>query len=124
MDAVKNRAAARSQAPNSRLSQLSIPFLAWKLLLLVVAATSPGPGYDTSTEILFYQYDSTPPASWWAGAITHVVLRLTRWDGIYFATLAERGHVNEQEWAFSWALARFTSFIARGAYSNKESGRG
>ena len=92
--------------------------LIWKLILLVVACASPGPGYDTSTKILLDQF-SSPSGSRFGGAVEHVVLRLTRWDGIYFSSLAARGHVNEQEWAFSWALARTTSFVARGPYSPK-----
>lgn len=88
-------------------------FLIWKALLIAAACASPGPGYDTSTQILFEQYE--PPASSSYGrAIEYIVLRLTRWDGIYFASNSARGHVNEQNWAFSWALARSTSFLSRG----------
>ena len=92
-------------------------FLAWKAFLLVVAYASPAPGYDTSTQILFDQ--SGPRAHSW---IEEVVLRLSRWDAIYFATLAERGHVNEQDWAFSWALARVNDGMAKSAYATKRYG--
>lgn len=99
-------------------------FVAWKLLLLVVTVASPGPGYDTSTRILFDRYrDNTSPHSWTERVVEHVVLRLTRWDALYFATSSERGHLYEQEWAFSWLFSRLTSLIARGAtpitHSNK-----
>ena len=87
-------------------------FLAWKLFLLVIACASPGLGYDTSTQILLDHYGSRSE-SWTARPIELAVLRLTRWDGIYFATLAERGHVNEQDWAFSWLLARSTDRASR-----------
>ena len=87
-------------------------FIAWKSLLLIIAWASSGPGYDTSTQILFDQREPSSRLS----TLENVVLRLTRWDGIYFATLAERGHVNEQDWAFSWVLARFTDWMAGGMY--------
>lgn len=89
-------------------------FVAWKAFLLVVACASPGPGYDTSTQMLFEQ-DEQPVTSLLSRGIEHLVLRLTRWDGIYFASNSAHGYVNEQNWAFSWALARCTSFISRGA---------
>ncbi|KAK5113293.1 hypothetical protein LTR85_010910 [Meristemomyces frigidus] len=92
-------------------------FAAWKLLLLIVAVASPGPGYDTSTSILFDQYRSTNSDSWLARAIEYVVLRLTRWDAFYFATSSERGHLYEQEWAFSWLLSRATSTTANVLFS-------
>ena len=88
-------------------------FLIWKILLLAIACASPGPGYDTSTEILFAQGEQ-PVASFAVRAVEHLALRLTRWDGIYFVSNSAYGHVNEQNWAFSWALARCTSFISRG----------
>lgn len=87
-------------------------FVAWKVLLLLVVCASPGPGYDTSTRVLFDQH--APSLSWTARALEHAVLRSTRWDGIYFATSAERGHVNEQEWAFSWVLARCNHYLTNG----------
>lgn len=87
-------------------------FLAFKILLFLIACASPGFGYDTSTQILFDQYGPRSN-SWIANALEHVAVRLTRWDGIYFATLAERGHINEQDWAFSWVLARVTDGTAR-----------
>ncbi|KAK4545850.1 hypothetical protein LTR36_002414 [Oleoguttula mirabilis] len=87
-------------------------FAAWKLLLLLVAVASPGPGYDTSTGIFFDQYRTSGSDSWLARAVEHVVLRLTRWDAFYFTTSSERGHLYEQEWAFSWLLSRVTSVVA------------
>jgi phosphatidylinositol glycan class V len=91
-------------------------FILWKAILLAVACASPGPGYDSSTQILFDQYDEyeQPARTLLGRGIEHLALRLTRWDGIYFSSSAARGHVNEQDWAFSWALARSTSFLSRG----------
>lgn len=100
------------------IRKLTALFVAWKLLLIFAACASPGVGYDTSTQILFDQYGSTTPKSWFSSALEHLALRLTRWDGIYFASLAERGHVNEQDWAFSWALAKVTDNIAKGVSSS------
>ena len=111
----KPRKATQFTLSRSGTRELVVAFLAWKLLLLALACASPGLGYDTSTEILLDK-----PASHSSSALHDViqraVLRLTRWDGIYFATLSTRGHVNEQEWAFSWVLARITSGVARGVY--------
>ena len=115
--AERNRSASRyDDAAGRQFSRgrLVIYFLAWKLLLLVIACLSPGPGYDTSTQILLDQYKSDT-RSYADHALERLVLRLTRWDGIYFASSSERGHVHEQEWAFSWALAKVTSWTARGA---------
>lgn len=115
MDGTKPRSKATGyHASKHDLGTVIKIFLTWKFLLLAIACASPGPGYDTSTQILLDQYSSTSN-SLSSRAIEHLVLRLTRWDGIYFSSLASRGHVNEQEWAFSWALARITSLVARGA---------
>ena len=91
-------------------------FILWKAILLAVARASLGPGYDTSTQILFDEYEEyqQPTTTPLGRGIERLVLRLTRWDGIYFSSSAARGHTNEQNWAFSWALARCTSFISRG----------
>ncbi|KAF2089459.1 glycosyltransferase family 76 protein [Saccharata proteae CBS 121410] len=76
----------------------------WKGLLLILAFLSPGPGYDTSTTLIL---DSD------ASAITRLAAKLTRWDAIYFVNTAERGHVYEQEWAFSWALSKVMASLAK-----------
>jgi len=96
------------------ISRLVRIFLAWKLLLYVVAWLAPGQGYDTSTRILFDisrgEHDSGA-----ALFAEHGLQRLTRWDGIYFASGATYGQVYEQEWAFSPVLGRVIHFVARGA---------
>jgi phosphatidylinositol glycan class V len=88
-------------------------FTAWKSLLLLVAYASPGPGYDTSTRVMFNQY-SASPSTWLARTVQDLTLRLTRWDAFYFTTSSERGHLFEQEWAFSWFMARLTAAISNG----------
>ena len=92
-------------------------FVAWKLLLLGVACASPGPGYDTSTRILFDHYH-VQSHSWTSRVIEHLTLRLTRWDALYFSTSSARGHLYEQEWAFSWFMARVMAILANGALSH------
>ena len=92
-------------------------FAAWKLLLLGVACASPGPGYDTSTRVLFDQYN-VQAHSWTSRVVEHLTLRLTRWDALYFSTSSARGHLYEQEWAFSWFMSRLTAILANGALSH------
>lgn len=69
-------------------------FFAWKLLLLLVAWSAPGDGYDTSASLL-------PHFS-----------KLVRWDAIYYVQTAHRGHVFEQEWAFGIGLSTTLSTIS------------
>lgn len=102
-------------APKPYLTWLLAFFVAWKLLLLIVACASPGPGYDTSTHILFDQYH-VHTGSWLTRAVEHLTLRLTRWDGVYFSTSSQRGHLYEQEWAFSWFMSRLTAMLSNGAF--------
>ncbi|OJJ49457.1 hypothetical protein ASPZODRAFT_60509 [Penicilliopsis zonata CBS 506.65] len=69
------------------LRSLTVAFALWKLLLLLVLAACPGPGYDTSTTLL-------------AGIGS--LRNLVRWDPVYFVHIAEQGYVFEQEWAFGY----------------------
>ncbi|OAG12245.1 GPI mannosyltransferase 2 [Paraphaeosphaeria sporulosa] len=91
-----------SRNPSTRLIQA---FFAWKSVLFIVAAFSPGPGYDTSALIA-----SNPTSSrhvdfhsW--PVIDRVSLNFFRWDALYFVKSAQRGYHYEQEWAFSWAYS-------------------
>ena len=91
---------------------LTLLFLAWKSLLLCIAITSPGPGYDTSTHLL----DETGilfdgHASWHSWS--YLAKKLVRWDAIYFTQIARRGYVFEQEWAFGWLHTRILAFFSR-----------
>ncbi|KAF2812688.1 mannosyltransferase [Mytilinidion resinicola] len=99
------------------LKSLALLFLLWKALLLVVAVASPGPGYDTSTVIL-QRAGAVGAGEKHASSIFHVLgerlaLKLTRWDAIYFVKSAERGYLNEQDWAFSWAFSRLIRYLAK-----------
>jgi len=97
--------------PRNYVRELVVYYLAWKLLLLIVAYASPDNGYDTSTDLLFDQ-DSTGEYT----TLDKLVLRLTRWDGLYFASSSLRGHQYEQAWAFSWALSRVTATLSNGGW--------
>ena len=107
----KSKSDGATVIPKPFFAWLLTFFAAWKLLLLVVAYASPGPGYDTSTSILFDQYHAQPH-SWPSRLIQGLTLRLTRWDAIYFSTSSARGHLYEQEWAFSWFMSRLTAMLS------------
>jgi hypothetical protein len=84
---------------------------AWKLLLLLVAISSPSPGYDTSANLFSPNVEQgrlLPPA------LQHLVGKLTRWDAIYFVKTAQRGYAFEQEWAFGWGFTRLISLCVTG----------
>lgn len=94
-------------------------FTAWKTLLLCVACVSPGPGYDTSTQLLLPPALQTDPSS--VRLLSHVSLRLVRWDALYFVRVAQRNYLFEQEWAFGWGFTRFISALAQGAITTDRS---
>jgi hypothetical protein len=99
--------------------RLVLMFTAWKTLLLVIAFASPGPAYDTSSELLpFFERkhalkDDRASSSTLQWIIHRLSLRLTRWDAVYFTAAADRGHIFEQEWAFSPFLATLNSRLTR-----------
>lgn len=83
----------------------------WKLLLLLIAVLSPGPGYDTSASLYSpsaAEDRQLPPA------IQYILGKLVRWDAIYFVQTAHRGYVFEQEWAFGWGFSRLVSLCTAG----------
>ena len=93
---------------------LVLNFVAWKLVLLCIALTSPGPGYDTSTELLRPFPDLAQANS---GTKSEPALRLrslVRWDAIYYTQVARRGYLWEQEWAFGWGFTNFIAVISKG----------
>ncbi|QDS75123.1 hypothetical protein FKW77_007505 [Venturia effusa] len=95
------------------IASLLAIFSAWKVLLLTLAFLSPGPGYDTSTQLLFrgFGVNSTLPST--TSISGRIAQKLTRWDGIYFASSAERGYQHEQEWAFGWGFTRAIAYLAK-----------
>ncbi|KAE9976121.1 hypothetical protein BLS_000042 [Venturia inaequalis] len=98
---------------HNKIASLLIVFTAWKVLLLITALLSPGPGYDTSTQLLFrgFGVNSTLPSTTTTGG--RLAQKLTRWDAIYFASTAERGYQYEQEWAFGSGFTRAIAYLAK-----------
>ena len=93
------------------IQNLIILGVAWKLLLLLIALLSPGPGYDTSASLISSSEAEgrvLPPA------IQYILGKLIRWDGIYYVQIAGRGYVFEQEWAFGWGFSRLISLCTAG----------
>ncbi|KAK4502663.1 hypothetical protein PRZ48_006089 [Zasmidium cellare] len=105
------QAASKTASPDTSIGRLTRVFWVWKLLLLTIAAVSPGPGYDTSTQILFDRYPSYSESGL-AEASRWLAAKLTRWDAIYFTNTAARGVVFEQEWAFSPVFSKLVSLVA------------
>ncbi|OCL02726.1 glycosyltransferase family 76 protein [Glonium stellatum] len=105
-----------SQPSNDPIKSLVIIFVLWKFVLVLLAIASPVPGYDTSTLILIRGHDlNLSRRTFYSEFHTireRLSLSLVRWDAIYFVKTAERGYVNEQEWAFSWVFTRLIAFFA------------
>lgn len=90
---------------------LTLIFILWKATLLLIALSSPGPGYDTSTTLLdFPNGTSQSPGKPQQHA---AISKFVRWDAIYLISIAQRGHVFEQEWAFSLGFATDVSRAAQ-----------
>lgn len=85
-----------SMSTTHPLITITIVFVLWKALLLLIAWSAPGDGYDTSTTLLSYSN------------------KLVRWDAIYFVQMAQRGHIFEQEWAFGIGISTILSKISSG----------
>lgn len=93
---------------------LVLSFIAWKLVLLCIALTSPGPGYDTST-VLLHPHSNLAQAKAGSGwELASRLSNLVRWDAIYFTQLARRGYMWEQEWAFGWGFTNLVALTSRG----------
>lgn len=88
-------------------ASLVIGFTLWKVLLVAITLASPGPGYDTSTNLLKREHgeDAIKSLSW--------LNNFVRWDAIYFTQIARRGVVFEQEWAFGWGFVKLLKLVGR-----------
>jgi len=92
---------------------LLVIFTLWKALLLCIALTSPGPGYDTSTT--FLDNHDLPSANLQRENGPDLLSRkFVRWDAIYYTQIAIRGYKFEQEWAFGWGFTNLLSLISVG----------
>ena len=99
------------------LTALVIIFIAWKVLLFFIAIASPGPGYDTSTSLLVSRKNldiSESPVADTSTRLSPLYLKLGRWDAIYFSSIAARGHVYEQEWAWGLGHTTYLSALSTG----------
>lgn len=90
-------------------------FITWKLLLFLIAVSSPGAGYDTSTSLI-QPRDAAVGTSGVLSLLRVLSLKLTRWDAIYYTRIANRGYIHEQEWAFGWGFTHIIGFFAAGKY--------
>jgi GPI mannosyltransferase 2 len=88
-------------------------FVVWKSLLLLIAACSPGHGYDTSTT-LAQPYEGAVDQNYVVSLLRLFSTKLTRWDAIYFTRIASRDYLYEQDWAFGWGFTRLIKFFASG----------
>ncbi|KAF7875084.1 hypothetical protein EAF04_002256 [Stromatinia cepivora] len=92
---------------------LILCFTLWKISLLLIAASSPGPGYDTSTSLLLSSLQSIEKKKLPSG-VQYLIGKLIRWDAIYFVHASNRGYVYEQEWAFGWGFTGMIKFSTIG----------
>ncbi|KAL8701760.1 MAG: hypothetical protein Q9224_000353 [Gallowayella concinna] len=100
---------ARWYMDHPRIS-LTLLFISWKALLLLIAWTSPHPGYDTSTTLLTHLISQRSGDEYVSPSFRQVLAnQLTRWDAIYFTNIAHRGALFEQEWAFGWGYTKIIS---------------
>jgi phosphatidylinositol glycan class V len=97
---------------SSAVRRLLLVFIGWKLILLMVASASPGPGYDTSTYLLLPQTTKDDHIAY--KILIHVLTRLVRWDGFYFVSVATSGYRHEQEWAFGWGFTTLLNYCGKG----------
>ena len=98
---------------------LLLIFCSWKAVLMIVMLAAPGIGYDTSSSMLLVDLAenqgslrriSQPPKT------MPSILKLVRWDGIYFLRIVQRGYLFEQEWAFGPGFPTLVAFIDKRLY--------
>ena len=100
---------------------LACLFVLWKLLLLCVAYASPGPGYDTSTTLLFARAQpALSENTLLEDFAKRLASKLVRWDALYFVSVAQRGRVFEQEWAWGWGYTNFLGLVSKGWFIASE----
>ncbi|KAI5248274.1 mannosyltransferase [Aureobasidium subglaciale] len=113
---------SRSSLMLADIKVLAGLFVAWKLLLLCVAYASPGPGYDTSTTLLLLRAQSAQSESTLLEDLAkRLASKLVRWDALYFVSVAQRGYVFEQEWAWGWGYTKFVGLVSKGRFGASDS---
>lgn len=93
---------------------LTVYFIFWKALLIGIALTSPGPGYDTSATLLSLNSKDPHHTLQADGSSSEWWIKFVRWDAIYFTQISLRGYLFEQEWAFGWGYTKFLSILTQG----------
>jgi phosphatidylinositol glycan class V len=101
--------------------QLILVFSIWKVGLLLLAALTPGPGYDTSGLILFINDGNRHVQYQSLSVIERLTLKLFRWDALYFVKATQRGYEYEQEWAFSATYSSILRVISNCTFSSLNS---
>lgn len=97
------------------LALIALAFAAWKALLALIAYGSPGIGYDTSSSLL-EDFETSLELTETPSTLHYFFTKLIRWDAIYFAQIAARSYVFEQEWAFSYAFSKIISTVSSGVF--------
>ncbi|KAI4856543.1 mannosyltransferase [Aureobasidium sp. EXF-8846] len=106
---------SRSSSMLADVRTLTCLFVLWKLLLLCIAYASPGPGYDTSTTLLFARAQpALSENTLLEDFAKRLASKLVRWDALYFVSVAQRGYVFEQEWAWGWGYTNLLGLISKG----------
>ena len=116
-----------SFAKSRPLLALVLLFISWKSILFILAILSPGPGYDTSTTLLISTGGFNTSESILTDTdprLSPLYLKLARWDVIYFASIATRGHVFEQEWAWGLGHTTLLNTVSKGKQHNLRNGMG
>lgn len=108
------------QRPYLNLTAL---FGTYKIISLVVALLSPGPGYDTSTVLQLRNAsgrseDEIQGVDFVSLVTRRLAIKLTRWDALYYTKIADRGYLFEQEWAFGFGFTQLVAFFGKRTVRN------
>ena len=94
------------------IQTLILSFVAWKLLILIVATCSLGQGYDTSTQLGLASHSGHGQLPW---PLELLINKLVRWDAIYIIKIADRGYrLYEQEWFTGWGFTELVALFTAG----------